>query len=96
MCNTAAFRAGPAVTGGKTYPVCSPRITPVELAQEYERATGEQTRVQRLSLNEARQLATGMMGKSAALELTELFSCVPVSLYSLSARSRSPPGSARS
>ncbi|GAA5971042.1 hypothetical protein JCM8115_006128 [Rhodotorula mucilaginosa] len=70
----AAFRAGPAVTGGKTYPVCSPRITPVELAQEYERATGEQTRVQRLSLEEARQLATGMMGESAALELTELFS----------------------
>lgn len=76
-----AFRAGPAVAGGKTYPVCSPRITPVEFAQEYEGATGDQTRVQRLSLEEARQLATVMMGESAALELTELFSYAPVPAF---------------
>lgn len=74
-CSSAAFRVGPSISAGKTYPVCSPRITPVQLAGEYHHVTGEETRVQRLSLDEAGELLKGFMGESAAVELTEMFSC---------------------
>lgn len=70
---TAAFRVGQKVSAGKTYPVCSSRITPVQLAEEYEQCTGEKTRVQRLSMEEVRQAMTGIMGEGAAIELIELF-----------------------
>ncbi|GAA6017698.1 hypothetical protein JCM8202_000385 [Rhodotorula sphaerocarpa] len=70
----AAFRVGPKVSAGKTYPVCSSRLTPVQLAEEYEQCTGEKTRVQRLSMEEVRQAMTGIMGEGAAIELIELFS----------------------
>lgn len=83
---TAAFRVGPSVSAGKTYPVCSPRITPVQLAEEYHRATGEETRVQRLSLEEAGELVKGSMGESAAVELTEMFSYARRSLRPISTR----------
>lgn len=49
--------------------------------------------MQRLSLEEARQLAAVMMGESAALELTELFLCVPLPLSLLSSVSPSLPES---
>ncbi|GAA5987225.1 hypothetical protein JCM10908_001866 [Rhodotorula pacifica] len=71
----AAFRAGPSVTAGKTYPVCSPLITSGEIAKEYERATGEKTVVDPASIEEVQKLVDSVMGASTStsLELSETF-----------------------
>lgn len=50
--NSAAFAKGTAATAGKTYPIAGPGMETKELAQIYERVTGETTRVEHVSLDE--------------------------------------------
>ncbi|BGP33255.1 hypothetical protein JCM10296v2_005049 [Rhodotorula toruloides] len=49
---SAAFKRGPRVTGGKTYPVMADVLTPVDMAKQYQAVTGEPAKFEPVAVEE--------------------------------------------
>ncbi|GAA5889475.1 hypothetical protein JCM6882_007044 [Rhodosporidiobolus microsporus] len=76
----AVFAKGPSFTKSKIYPIMAPQQTCVELAQEYEAATGEKAIFDPLPLDEALELsveATGLDLRKAFGDMFRYFDTVP-------------------
>ncbi|BGP41202.1 hypothetical protein JCM10449v2_005176 [Rhodotorula kratochvilovae] len=69
----AIFRAGPASTRGKTYPIHAPPITPAAFAETYHALTGETARFDPLEKDEAVAMMVGDKDGDEGREFTEMF-----------------------
>ncbi|BGP33252.1 hypothetical protein JCM10296v2_005046 [Rhodotorula toruloides] len=73
---SAVFTQGPAVTAGKTYPVMSPALTPVEMAKQYHGITGEPAKFEPVPLDDVLNSFKAhpeMGGPGVAKEMEDMF-----------------------
>lgn len=77
----AVFKRGPGITAGKTYPVMSPALTPVEMAKQYHGITGEPAKFEPVPLDDVLNFFkthSEMGGPGVAREMEDMFKSVSI------------------